>query len=114
MIIKRSFKIVIISPWSWYVHAKNCYEKEADAKKLQSWETAKEAGWVENEDWENQEITLAEKDMSSVSNEWWIDSGASQHMTPQEKEFFYHSAFEDQLNIKPADDSILLAWREEN
>ena len=42
-------------------------------------------------------------------NAWWIDSGASQHMTPERKEMTNYENFKIPLKIKLADNSTVLA-----
>ena len=43
-------------------------------------------------------------------NIWWIDSGASQHMTPNKKDFFVYTEFQKPINIKLADNSTLYSY----
>ena len=43
-------------------------------------------------------------------DDWWIDSGATQHMTYAEEDFITLSMFEDPLKVNLADDSHLFAY----
>ena len=47
-------------------------------------------------------------------NDWWIDSGASQHMTPDKEEMTEYERFESSLQIKLADNSVLHAYGKGN
>ena len=80
-------------------YARDCCKKKADAKKSQQQEHSrnnprKESGngnFVTNcdENKEESEVTASEialvSDGEPGNNNWWIDSGASQHMTPVKK-----------------------------
>ena len=41
---------------------------------------------------------------------WWIDSGASQHMSTNKNEFSNYKQFTTPLEIKLADNSVLLSY----
>ena len=56
------------------------------------------------------EIALATGGESVDSPEWWIDSGASQHMTPEKKSFTNFEKFKVPLKMKLADNSVLYAF----
>jgi len=43
-------------------------------------------------------------------NEWWIDSGASQHMTYEKKSLLNFQKFEQPLSVMLADDSCLYSY----
>ena len=66
----------------------------------------------ESED-DSPEIALS-AGLSSTENDWWIDSGASQHMTPSKKGMTDYVTFRNPLHVKLADDSILLAYGKGN
>ena len=57
--------------------ARNCYKKKADQKLKQKGESA---NTIESEV-ESEEFALTTVDRQRTSDEWWIDSGASQHMS---------------------------------
>ena len=46
---------------------------------------------------------------SSVGSVWWIDSGATQHMSSDKKDFINYTAFENPIKVNLADKSYLLA-----
>ena len=46
---------------------------------------------------------------NSTGEEWWIDSGATQHMSPNEKDFEHYIPFDDPVKVNLADKSFLLA-----
>ena len=91
---------------------KDCYKKKADAKKMQSQSNQESANRVEStqeSDDDSPEIALSAGGLSSTENDWWIDSGASQHMTPSKKGMTDFVTFRNPLHVKLADDSVLLA-----
>ena len=93
--------------------AKNCYKKKADAKKRQKdkEESARISVMVENEvSVDEYEVALAVNDNTSECKKWWIDSGASMHVTPKEHELDNYTALKNPLRIRLADDSTLLAY----
>ena len=57
--------------------ARNCYKKKADRTLKQKGESA---NTIESEV-ESEEFALTTVDRQRTSDEWWIDSGASQHMS---------------------------------
>ena len=97
--------------------AKDCYKKKADAKKTQNQSNQESANRVEStqesED-DSPEIALSAGGLSSAENDWWIDSGASQHMTPSKKGMTDYVTFRNPLHVKLADDSVLLAYGKGN
>ena len=42
--------------------------------------------------------------------DWWIDSGASQHMTPNKEELLHYQKFSKPVEINLADNSVLYAY----
>lgn len=95
--------------------AKNCYKKKADAKKRQTEESANIVEIIEDEESGNKfEVALTMNNKASGCKEWWIDSGASKHMTPKKKELCNHTAFKSPLKIRLADDSTILAYGKGN
>ena len=59
-------------------------------------------------------MTLSAGGLSSTENDWCIDSGASQHMTPSKKGMTDYVTFRNPLHVKLADDSVLLAYGKGN
>ena len=41
---------------------------------------------------------------------WWVDSGATQHMNPEKKDFVEYTPFDDPVKVNLADKSYLLAY----
>ena len=97
--------------------AKDCYKKKADAIKTQNQSKQESANRVEStqesED-DSPEIALSARGLSSTENDWWIESGASQHMTPSEKGMTDYVTFRNPLHVQLADDSVLLAYGKGN
>ena len=59
------------------------------------------------------EIALASSDVPKNNNSdsnWWIDSRASQHMSPVKKEMTDFVRFKSSLDVKLADNSVLHAY----
>ena len=55
------------------------------------------------------EFALKVSDDNSVGDNWWVDSGASQHMTPTREDFLSYTEFESPVKVSLADNSYLLA-----
>ena len=55
------------------------------------------------------EFALKIADETSVGDDWYVDSGASQHMDPDKEDFENYKEFETPLKVNLADDSYLLA-----
>ena len=89
--------------------AKDCYKKKADANK-QGQELANKADCIENKNTEYSEIALTVNDNSALCKEWWIDSGASRHMTPKKNSLVNFKKFEAPSQVKLADNSILNSY----
>ena len=89
--------------------AKDCYKKKADAKK-QCQETANKADCIENKNTEYSEVALTVNDNSALCKEWWIDSGASRHMTPKKNSLVNFQKFEAPSQVKLADNSTLNSY----
>ena len=62
--------------------ARDCFKKKANQKKPPNAEFANK---VEKISRKSPEVALATGGTSMKGDEWWIDSGASQHMTPTKK-----------------------------
>eukprot|EP00795_Rhopilema_esculentum_P012375 gene12375-3031_t len=95
--------------------AKDCYKKKADQKKDPKTEAANSA-----EDSNagsataTSEIALAVNTNASKKNEWWIDSGASKHMTPENAKMLNYTKFSNPLPVKLADNNVLYAYGKGN
>ena len=46
----------------------------------------------------------------SENNQWFIDSGASQHMTPDKKNLVNSEKFKTRIQVKLADNSVLYLY----
>ena len=55
------------------------------------------------------EFALKVDDADSTDDDWWIDSAASMHMTPDMEDFISFNEFEDPVKVNLADNSHLLA-----
>ena len=63
----------------------------------------------------NKPDKIALKPSSQIKNsDWWINSGASQHMTPEKKSLDDYSTFETPLKVKLADDIVLHVYGKGN
>ena len=94
--------------------AKDCFKKKADAKKAPQHESANRVESIQVSGVENPEIALAACGIPSKQNDWWIDSGASQHMTPDKKGLSDYQSFRNPLQVKLADNSVLLSYGKGN
>ena len=94
--------------------AKDCFKKKADAKKAPQHESANRVESIQESGIENPEIALAACGIPSKQNDWWIDSGASQHMTPDKKGLSDYQSFRNPLQVKLADNSVLLSYGKGN
>ena len=56
---------------------------------------------------EKPEIVFKSTNPVPRDREWWIDSGASQHMTPDKRGIANYCTFESPLKLNLADDSVL-------
>ena len=88
-------------------YARDCYRKKNDQKRKES-----AAKLANNED-ESNEIALKLANQTK-DDDWWIDSGASQHMTPDKKSLDDYSLFKTPLKVKLADDSVLYSYGKGN
>ena len=86
--------------------ARDGFKKKADQKKPPIAEFAKK---VEKVSRKCPEVALATGGTSMKGDEWWIDSGASQHMTPTKKGMAEYESFRIPVKVKLADNSTLLA-----
>ena len=92
--------------------ARDCFKKKADEKQNQNPAEAHRIESVQNYDDnndDNPEIALVFHHNLPQCDGWWIDSGASQHMTFDKKGMHKYVAFKDPLKVKLADNSIILA-----
>eukprot|EP00795_Rhopilema_esculentum_P005134 gene5134-256_t len=55
------------------------------------------------------EIALAVSNTPSDKEDWWIDSGASQHMTAVKIGMFGYTPFKKPIEVKLADDTVIFA-----
>eukprot|EP00795_Rhopilema_esculentum_P004463 gene4463-20707_t len=94
--------------------ARDCFKKKADAKNnpknvtASMAETKQENGKVNEET--ATEIALAVGNTPSDKDDWWIDSGASQHMTPVKKGMYGYTPFKKPIEVKLADDTVIFAY----
>ena len=84
----------------------DCYKKKRD-------DAEKEKGNLANQYKENEyNVTLPEIALKlsrdNDKSDWWIDSGASQHMTHEKSNLLNYEAFKSPIEIKLADHSIVL------
>ena len=91
--------------------AKDCFKKKADAKRGQNEESANQVVMKSESEENNTEVALSTGGLSIQNNDRWIDSGASQHMTPSKKGMTDYVTFRNPLQVKLADNSVLLAYR---
>lgn len=63
---------------------------------------------------EGEAVIPTENVSKNEINDWWIDSGASQHMTAYKDTMLSYKSFEKPFQVKLADDSILLAYGKGN
>ena len=103
--------------------AKNCFKKKADNNKQNETEEKSSKLSVSGHYVSSQncyeelevhpEIALTSSDAPKNNNSdsnWWIDSGASQHMSPVMKEMTDFVRFKSPLDVKLADNSVLHAY----
>ena len=55
------------------------------------------------------EFALKVTESSATDDDWWIDSGASSHMTEEMDDFVSYTEFDDPVEVNLADNSSLLA-----
>ena len=63
---------------------------------------------------EKPEIVFKSTNPVPRDTEWWIDSGASQHMTPDKRGIANYCTFEFSLKLNLADDSVLRFYGKED
>ena len=107
--------------------ARDCYKKKNDAKKLAQEKEQKgseshagASGNFANNSEDNEVVNDCDKVITpdvallagekSMKSEWWIDSGASQHMTPDKKSLINFERFDSPVEVKLADNSILFSY----
>ena len=93
--------------------ARDCFKKKADEKQNKNPAEAHRIESVQNYDDnndDNPEIALVIDHNLPQCDGWWIDSGASQHMTFDKKGMHKYVAFKDPLKVKLAENSIILAY----
>lgn len=99
--------------------ARDCYKKKADSKWIQEIHENKRktqkdqassnfASNTSNKD-KTPDVALKVGNNSS-KNDWWIDSGASQHLTPNKGSLNNFERFNKPIEIKLADNSILYSY----
>lgn len=90
--------------------AKNCFKKKSDQKKSES------ANNVEAEDQKSEELNEIALAVSPGptkepnTNDWWIDSGASRHMTPNKRFYSNFIKFKTPTQVNLADDKSVFAY----
>ena len=82
--------------------ARDCYKKKKDMK-------TSSANVVKDENETVEELALKSSNDSSKGN-WWIDSGATQHMTFQKDDIENYTTFKAPLKVKLADDSTVNSY----
>ena len=87
--------------------ARDCFKKKADQKKPPKAEFANK---VEKVSRKTPEVALATEGTSMKGDEWWIVSGASQHMMPTKKGLVEYGSFRTPVKVKLADNSTLLPY----
>ena len=88
---------------------KDCDKRKADAKKSSHSESAYGVGSMQESKFKSPEVALSSYS-AATPNEWWIDSGASQHMTPDKKGMTSYIAFRNPVQVKLADNRTLYAY----
>ena len=87
--------------------ARDCFKRKADQRRPSNAEFANKAEGVSMK---YPAVALASGGASMKSDEWWIDSGASQHMTPDKKGMVEYKSFKSPVKVKLADNSTLYAY----
>ena len=92
--------------------ARDCFKKKADAKNNPKNVTASMAERKQENGNEETatEIALAVGNTPSDKDDWWIDSGATQHMTPVKKGMYGYAPFKKPIEVKLADDTVIFAY----
>ena len=85
--------------------ARNCYKKKADEEKKKN-ETTVGNFVAEKDEKSGDEVALKSCNKSYESH-WWIDSGASQHMTHDKQSLQNYSEFDKPIEVKLADNNVL-------
>jgi len=108
--------------------ARDCYKKKNDAKKLAQEKEQKgsesRASASGNNSEDNEVVNDCDKVITpdvallaaekSMKIEWWIDSGASQHMTPDKKSLINVERSDSPVEVQLADNSILFSYGKGN
>eukprot|EP00111_Clytia_hemisphaerica_P023199 TCONS_00068237-protein len=88
--------------------ARECYKKKNDLKRKEGQaKLAKDEAVSDVE--ANSELALKSSNRIEDKN-WWIDSGATQHMTPQKESIENYVAFKKPITVRLADESILYSY----
>ena len=91
--------------------ATDCFKRKANEKQHHNQVAAHRIESINNpDDYDSPEIALVTDHGLPEYDEWWIDSGASQHMTFEKKGLRDYVEFKDPLRVKLADNNILLAY----
>jgi len=98
---KKSFKCHYCKKPNHY--ARDCYRKKADTK-------ANDFVTKDTSADGKAELALKSSNPATMNDEWWIDSGASQHMTPERKSMMNYSRFEQLVKVKLSDDGVLHSY----
>ena len=96
--------------------ARDCYKKKADTKRGQERHEKPEKGRASGNFASNIADRDSEPDVAlkvnggSCKDDWLIDSGASQHMTPDKRGLTKFERFSKPIEIKLADNSVLYSY----
>ena len=88
-------------------YARDFYKRKADAKNSET-ENRAVGNFVADAN-ASDEVAL-KSSLKCNEDNWWIDSGASQHMTHDKKGFSNYVKFEEPVHVKLADNSILQCY----
>eukprot|EP00794_Sanderia_malayensis_P002050 gene2050-biopygen1853 len=100
-------------------YAKNCFKKKADQRKAGSKSSEESANRAEadidsNPEMETNEMhglaLTAHVGQSKHGDDWWIDSGATQHMTPDRNGMHNFVKFNTPKKVQLADNSVLFSY----
>ena len=94
-------------------YARDCYKKKADTAKNSQQKGEAVGKFVADIDTTDRAVALISSRNSNKSS-WWIDSGASQHMTYDRKTISDYVKFEKPMLVRLADDSTLNCYGKGN
>ena len=111
--MRKRFVIIVKKPGHF---ARDCYKKKADTKRGQERHEKPEKGRASGNFASNIADRDSEPDVAlkvnggSCKDDWLIDSGASQHMTPDKRGLTKFERFSKPIEIKLADNSVLYSY----